>query len=332
MKLFFYRCIKIKSLVVYALGLSFCTTLFAQDLAQTQFSSDWQNTSDGIFQNTWTGRYRSRRSDMFWPYSNESESGPGWGANVSWSRGTNASTSYQGTSAQAVFSEKFSQRAWLELTAGDHHLNNITSTQQTDFLTARLETLVALNSFNLNLVANRDFIYADLYQPGGVTQALSAQSLYLDLQYRPQEKWRFLSRNSYRWISDGNQRREFDLSTMYGVSIGVPWIWMGLGADLLSYANTSPGYWSPSQFASMGPRFEFVVPLLGAFSGTYALNVNRIDEVGSSPGLSFYAVAGLQYGTREALLIELAYTRIQSSQNGNTWNDDGAKISLQNSF
>jgi hypothetical protein len=292
--------------------------------------AEHQATVDGINLNSLHILYQNHRRDLFWPYPGEKNESVDLGARAVLNQGTNPTSDYYGYSGSVLLGRKFSQNSELDAEIGEASLLNTRNDQRQNILIGQIEERqVVGKKFDSDVILKRDFIYLDLMQPGAVSEFIAAISAYANLQYHLSESWRLLSRSSYRWLSDANRRVETDLAIMYGISTGVPWIWVGVGGDYLSFQTNRNVYWSPLQFYSFGPRVEVSTPLFGDFSLNVGANLNSQTELRFIPGTGYYAVASLDYGSRERVLVRLSYTRIQSYQGSNQWNDDGIALSFQ---
>jgi hypothetical protein len=125
---------------------------------------------------------------------------------------------------------------------------------------------------------------------------------------------------------------------MYGISTGVPWIWMGMGGEKMGFersTSSSPArdrYWTPARFYSFGPRLDANIPLVADVSFSMGANLNRFREDQFAWGTGFLLAPGLIYGNREEQQIKLSYMRIESKQGSTVWSSDSFALTGQKSL
>jgi len=153
-----------------------------------------------------------------------------------------------------------------------------------------------------------------------VRENLKGPYTLVRITYKFAEKWQLRGMNKNYFISDDNQRADSDLALMYGVSPGWPWIWVGLGGELMtnSKANTT-GYWAPRQFTNYGPRLDVAAPIADKTTFYLGLNVNKFNDIDFGDGTGFYGVSKLVYGADDSWKIELGVESISSDQNASRW-------------
>jgi len=127
-------------------------------------------------------------------------------------------------------------------------------------------------------------------------------------------------------VSDGNNSFGFDAATMYGISPGWPWIWLGYGVSGLYFDENRIGYWSPKNFAAHGPRFDSSFPIYGDFSGILGANLNFYEE-DKTKGDGFLIAGGLQWGRYDGTNVRVLYTKIRSGQRQSPWIYEGIQAS-----
>ena len=103
-------------------------------------------------------------------------------------------------------------------------------------------------------------LYYDWIQQGAVWWSISGKNAWLDLETRPVEWARLAVHGIFQQLSDANLQRATSGELMYHVP-GTAWTWIGLGWNLISFANQDGNYWQPSRFresaraSSPGSRF-----------------------------------------------------------------------------
>lgn len=305
-------------------------TAVAAETSRGLFEVTSRETSDGIADRILAAEFRNHRREFFWPYAAEEAEGWDWGARFERHLGFNTVAQYAGERALGLFGRKLSPSLRLDAAVGAHRLGGVgVLSSATTRAIGELEAFYApLENLKLALKLSHDWLYADLIQPLAVTGQLFASSASFRAVYSPAERISLRGNGSVRAFSDGNPRRAADLSALYGISTGVPWVWVGLGGEVLSYGENRSGYWSPTRFWSFGARLEAAVPIVGELSASGGLNLNVIREESRDPAQGYYGSASLQYGNRERFHVTFAYNRVSSIQGSGTWAMDELMLSV----
>ncbi len=268
--------------------------------------------------------FRSHWRNLFWPYPQAAEKAWDYGVTTEWLFGYNPVDDFSGVRLFGTVGRKFSHRFNADVSLGLHQLRatGALTGRVLPYFGAAISAFPIENDLFMEVKFSHDLVYQDLLQLGPVVDLLWANSGAADLIYRPMDRIRIALRTSLRGFNDGNTRRYADFGVMYGLSIGVPWIWAGAGSEYVSFPRRESGYWSPSRFLAGGPRFEATTPLFDRFSAGLGLNVTRFREESLDPGWGYYATLKLEYGSRDDFLIDLGFTRISSSQNTLGWSSE----------
>ena len=318
-----------KSFATLFLMLAFNTIPALADQPITHVDVSGSTTSDGIHDRSLIASWRNHRRDLFWPLPEEADRAWDVETRAELHQGDDQQGHYRGQRFALGMGRKFSPTWLLDALLGFHAVS-----EDINYTTKVIPTgdvaLYFAPATQLNVTARygHDFVYQDLVQPGGLSNHLTADSLWLDLVPRPVDAWRFPIRSSVRRFSDANTRRNVDASVLYGLAMSELWVWAGLGAEYLSYTTTQTSYWSPSRFLAMGPRLEAVVPVYRSFRAAASVNLNRFQENQFAWGWGYYTTARLELGNREGWLGSVGYTRIRSSQGGTQWFSNGLTLSL----
>ena len=280
-------------------------------------------TTDLILQSELDLSYEEHRRDLFWPYDNEQDQAFDYGFKANLFNGQNIKEHYQGIKIAGEMGRKFSPCWYSHFNLGLHLLNNsnTNSMSSTPYVEGEVSGILS-DPLNAHVKINQDYIYQDLIQPGGVDSSLRATSFYLDLKYKISSSFHANFASSLRAFSDTNSKMSLDTSLMYGISTGVPWIWLGVGYEYLSFSFRQTGYWSPTHFYSVGPRFEGEFPIINQLNFGVGLNVNHFGEESASPGNGYFGSLKLQYGNRNEFNLALNYIRILAQQNSNPWSSN----------
>lgn len=297
----------------------------------------YETTSDGLRDAGLEMGYQVHRRDLFWPYPEEKQRAWDLGIHAVVHSGANPQSTYHGYKFTGELARKFSNRFLLNAVAGTHLIRTpdpTTSQIATHSIFAGdVSGYFHFNDlFDMRAGVAHDLVYTELVQISNVSNALAATTYGIDLTYHPYERWRLVSRNTYRVYSDTNERKDTDTSILYGISTGVPWIWVGAGVEYLSFLKPESTYWTPDRFSAYGPRFEGDFPIEGNFSVAGGLNINRNQQDGLEGGWGYYASAKLRYGTREGSRIELGFQSILSQQRTGRWTGQGYTLGYCGSF
>ena len=293
----------------------------------------YTHTSDQISQTEFALDYQNHRRDLFWPHDLEAPKAQDFGFTAHLFNGQHLNARYQGERVAFGIGNKFSSDWLTHFFLGAHFFNNLSVQKKntTPYLEGELFSILS-PTLEMHLKLNHDFIYQDFVQPSGVDSAITANSLFLNLTYKPISVLRSNLITSFKTYSDSNNKRDLDASLLYGIATSTPWIWVGLGAEFLSYSSHQQGYWSPAPFYSYGPRFEGVFPIFDHFELATGLNLNHFSEDSTAIGNGYYGTFKLQYGTRNTFNLYLEYIRIIAEQNSRQWFSNslaiGANISL----
>lgn len=177
-----------------------------------------------------------------------------------------------------------------------------------------------LSKSNLNIEIGQRSYAQDLESPTSIRENLRGPFYLIKYNLTLEQGWQLRTLHKTYFISDGNRRTDSDLALMYGISPGWPWIWLGLGSELMtnsSFDNT--GYWSPRQLVNLGPRLDLAIPLSERYTFSLGLNVNLYNDVDSGDGTGYYLLSKMSYGKPDSLKIDAGVESINSEQNSNRW-------------
>jgi hypothetical protein len=292
-----------------------------------------QSTSDLMNDRALTLMVRNHRRDAFWEYPGEAKSGLDLGLTGELHDGSNSGGEYAGGKAYLTGGYKFSSAAQAHVSLGVHRLVSHTNGAKANSTFAQVDAVVQpVENLYLDAAVNHDYIYQELIQPGGVLRLISAYTVKANVFYWPDGPIHLNLRTETGFFSDHNVRRNFDVSAMYGISREVPWVWVGAGAEYLSYTQRDPDYWTPTRFLGVGPRFESDFPLTSRLSLAMGVNLNLFQEEQFDWAFGYYGSGRLRYGNRSSFYVDLSYVRIQTVRNDATWYSNGAFLGMGTSF
>lgn len=295
--------------------------LFSLGVAANENSDDYDAS-------TYSLSYRNRRRPWFWPWQEATARGLDWGLDVERTEGDAGSTAFESLHVQGTLGAYLTAGTYLQARVGRHALE----TEQGDrtITSRRITAMFGVNrSASLQLETARDFIYRGGSVTGGINQQLTAREHSVSLRWRPHLRLRLQAQGRYREHDPDaeNVGRQGEISAMYGISPGWPWVWAGVGAEQLRYDEQVPAYWSPERYTAYGLRFESSFPVVARLSGSAAANLNRQEENGAS-GTGYYLQAGLQYRLYGQLYARLDVSRSKSLQQSSDWSSETVVFSL----
>lgn len=290
--------------------------------------SAFMKSSDDYDARTDSFSYRNNRREWFWPWQEASVRGLDWGVDVSRTAGDAGATEFDARHVQGMLGGYLSKGTYLQAQLGRHGLEtdhlgdrNITSRHAAAMFGLK-------QNFSVQLETGRDFIYADGSVIGGITKQLTASEHSVSFRWRPYLRLRFQGQSGYReHEEDNNEARFADVSALYGIHPGWPWVWIGVGGKQLNYQREVSDYWSPDLYKAYGLRFESSFPLLKRLTGSAAANLDRLDEDGSR-GNGYDIKAGLQYRLFGQLYGRVELQKSKSIQQDSTWTSDNVSFSL----
>ena len=305
-----------------------CLTALA-DAPDFSSVAEYESTSDDFFRTSLNFSYRNHRRDHLYPFRAEDKEGTDWGLGIKYTRGQTRTENFSGQRFHILAGHKYSEKYRVDARVGVHMLQPSVSEARTIGHGGIYFGFFPWTSFGGSLRLVRDLAYHEMVLPGGVLEGLSATALELRGLGLLGERWRLPFLISSKSFSDANQRSEFDMGLMYGISPGVPWIWLGLGVNHLRNSKTVLTYWTPSVFSSGGPRLDLSVPLGAAWSCGAAVNLNRFyDQDSQSWGSGHYADFSLRYGDRNQTNISLDYISINALRSSGIWVSSGMSLNF----
>lgn len=301
--------------------------LQAQDQVSALFEA--LQTNDFLSQGHARFLFEGPRTNLAWPHPNESPQSVGlldWNASLDLFTGDTRLDRYHSEKLSLLPSRKWNENLITYAGVGIHRLNLQKVTTHLVTHEVGAEWVPSLGEW-LGLSTRRDYLLSQFTQPGAVRERTQAQWT----RFQWQRKWLSRIRSqillTHTAFSNANSRREGDMSVLYGILPGDPWLWLGWGAYLFRTDRVSAEYWSPTRFWATGPRLEASTTLPNDWILAGGLNLNRLREEEFRIGWGYYGVASLRTAPRDRRRLELTYIRNISSQLGNTWVFDQYQIS-----
>jgi hypothetical protein len=286
-------------------------------------------TSDDYEAHTYSFSYRNNRREWFWPWQESTSHGIDWGLDVDRTKGDAGTSEFKAVHGQGTLGFYLTKGTYLQAQVGRHTLE--TDTSERSITSRHVTAMFGLNrSFSLQLESGRDFIYTGGSVTGGITRQLTALDHTASFRWRPETRLRIQGQGGYRKYDETNEEniaRDADISALYGIAPGWPWVWAGIGAQVLKYDESVPDYWSPERFTAYGLRFESSFPVYKRLAGSAAANLNRQSENGVE-GYGYDVKGGFQYRLFGQLYARLDMSKSKSIQQSSAWKSDNITFSL----
>ena len=327
-------------MVFFVLGVMENSFAENEKALMTSDFSRFTNT-DAINQTSVDILYRNHRRDLFYNFENESLSSNDYGVSGNVRSGKNSTYNLTGISAVGFCGAKSAGDTYLEIGIGFNYIklsaidNLVSSAPETkSVLLLKSKYQKILNSiWSAGAELNHDFSDGNFIQVGDSTYQKTAVTFAGFVNSRWHEKWKSSLRGFNQWLSDENKKSVLDFSTMYGISISVPWIWFGVGFNRLAFEKSAVQYWSPSDFIAYGPRLEMNIPIYNKTSLGLGANVNKLyDKDTGNSGSGFYFSGRIQYGNRNEFNVSLILNKIESIQGGNKWESSEGVVNVSSPF
>ena len=291
------------------------------------------STSDDIELNTVQLSYINNQREHFWPYVNSADSKWDWGFDIYSYDGQANSTDFTGHHLQGLIGWNYSTNTYLSGRVGIHQLNVPEQKNKKDKTTCDLHGQLGLTSnFTLFMNIAEDYVYQFGLQPAGAREFLTAEKRETGLNWRPTEKIR-ISGSSSKWeLSDSNIRRENKAAILYGLSLGWPWIWIGLSYEKLKFDIAKSNYWTPMNFRSAGLVIETSFPISGNLSGAVSGSLTKYKEDNYPEGDGNSINVGFDYKITKMHTLRIVFNRIESLQKSSGWTEDTFSMSVNGTF
>ena len=288
-------------------------------------SVDFNETSDNFDRRTAAFDYRSQRRELFWPWVEAATSRWDWGMKLAHVDGTVDVGDFSGQIVEGMIGGRPTPASYIEARLGRHRLNSDVSHGADSTLSYSLAaSWKIVPSFSVYAQTADDFIYHHSLQSKAISDALTAETSVLRLQWRPRPDIRLGAGASRAEFSDSNVKRQYNFSALYGISPGWPWIWAGVAMETLSYDEEIDGYWSPSDFDAYGLQFESSFPINDRLSAVASATLNRNKENNQSWETGGHITIGTDYVISGKYHLRFNFNKLRSP----TWSENTFKLSL----
>jgi hypothetical protein len=320
--------ISTKSLILQVLILCLSLPASAQELSQAYGRIENETTSDKFARTSEYLSWRNHRRELNWNYEGEADEAFDYGAQLQNHNGEAPGLTYSGQRVTGFVGQKFSKELYASSELGVHQVSGTGQTLSKSFLAASVGVeWLPSSEFYFSLNGRHDAVYMRAL-PAAATEGISELACDPFFTYRPFDKLRLISRNQYRWLSDGNRKKENDLAAMYGLATSEYWVWIGMGVDYLEFSKQNTGYYSPERFYAWGPRLEAAGPIWSEFSAAIGFSHNTFQESNLDWGSGHYSTVALRYGNRNNFLAELQAVQNRSAQGATAWTSNQYAFSL----
>lgn len=306
--------------VIILMTLIFLGTFAAQKAAALSGRSGAANSSvsDGSSTQSMTLAFTDNYSGEYyfpgkWKYGGESTVG----------RGYNGQDHY--SHSRAVFG--FERMLYsgldpikIEANAGAHQLENLSTKVAQTIPVGNFKTSYNPKDWELSLDLSHDYSHLDGAHPGGVSRYLRRTKVnpWGRHWWSPRNRTQFSG--TYLFINDGNIKADSEVVSAYSVISGKHSVWLGMGAQQITFEDQTWMYWSPTRNIGIGPRLEADFNFHQKLRGTLRASVNRAYEKDNKAwGHGYYAYAKLEYGKQDDWKFALVYERIESQVNHYLW-------------
>lgn len=291
-----------------------------------ELKPEYLQTSDGFYFSRLAVDYSGFRSDTWWPYINEPETGAGWTAHATVVQADTPQDNIGSYKLRLGIHNKRSKRNSWTMNVG---LVQVSEKSRDDYL----DTLFYIQSKGFwtshswySFEAYKDYLFMERLVLTGPQDQVRSYGIKPSFLFNGWTKQRIFFRGNYSHMDHDNLRTESDLQWMYGLSHYQPWLWVGAGVNHLTFKNPSNGYWSPDQFLSWGPRSEISYSF-GRLEVSAAFNYNIFKESTFDQGEGYYSSVSVQYGRRESNHIRLTGTAMESAQGTSAWRASSLMLS-----
>ena len=296
------------------MALSLLYAPFAQALSGKSGAVN-SSVSDGSSTQTMTLGFTDNALDYYllpgkWKYGAESTVG----------RGYNGQQYYNHQKAVFTLEHSFTQAFKMESSFGVHQLENQNTKVAQSTPVGNLKTTFNPKDWELSFDINHDYSHLDGAHPGGVSRYLRRTKLnpWARHWWNSRNRTQFLG--NYLFINDGNIKADSEVVSAYAIVSGKHSVWLGAGAQQITFENQTWMYWSPTRNIGVGPRLEADFNFHPKLRATVRASVNRAYEKDSKAwGHGYYTFAKLEYGKDDDWKLALVYERIESQVNHYLW-------------
>lgn len=242
------------------------------------------------------------------------------GTNIFLNQGYSTQDYYTGSRA-SVFVNREYFRFRFEGSLGVHNLKNETAKTARDIVMGDLKT-----TFNPegvvegSLEASHDYVYMDLYQPGGAREFITASSITPTIIVRPWERTKFQAWNSWKYLSDYNMQTQGEVSALYAVALAPTSVWLGIGADQIRFQRGTGNYWSPDRVSGISGKLETDIAFARNWTSVVNCSFGRGYDNGPKEwGWGYYFSGLIRYKPKDNLQVEFYMNRLETGLETDRW-------------
>lgn len=273
--------------------------------------------------------YRNRRRDMDWPYQEADSLDLDWGLDAVVRNGSSFSSDFNALQFDAFIGKRLQTGSYLEVGVGVHGIRGDDLIKDDTIPIYWAKGLFPVTpSFDIEVVASFDYLYPEGFQPGSLIEALTSHTIFGELSWKPVYSLWIKSQSELKFISDSNKRFWTDLAVLYGISPDWPWVWVGAGANYLTYEFESDNYWSPSQYISYGPRLESSFPINEKLTAWAEIHLNVVTENEIFEELGDDISLGIDWALTKKVHMLLGIERFDSIRDGDHYYENSVFLSF----
>lgn len=243
-----------------------------------------------------------------------------FGSNILLNQGYSTQDLYTGAKG-TLFAIRDFNLFKVEGSVGVHNLRNETTKKSHDIM-------VGSGKFTWNpdgvveasLEGMHDYVYTDLFQPGGARSYITTSGGTPSLIIRPTDRTKLYAWNSWKYLSDNNVQTQGETGAMYAVSEDRKSLWLGLGADQIRFKHWTPNYWSPDRVSGIGAKVESDMTFAKRWTSVVKCSFGRgYDNGPKTWGWGYYLSALLRYKMREHFQFEFYMNRLETNIDADRW-------------
>lgn len=242
------------------------------------------------------------------------------GTNVFLNQGYSTKDLYTGARASLFVNRDFSNFK-LEGSMGLHNLKNETTRKSQDIVMGSGKATINPDGmFEFGLEGNHDYVYTDLYQPGGAEKYITASGVTPRFVIRPMDRTKIQAWHSWKYLSDNNWQMNGEFSALYEVSRAPTSIWLGVGADHIRFQHWTPNYWSPDHVYGYSAKIETDTAFAKRWTAVVNCSIGRgYDNGPNTWGIGYYLSSLVRYKYRENMQLEFYMNRLETGVDSDRW-------------
>lgn len=243
-----------------------------------------------------------------------------FGSNIFLNQGYSTQDLYTGAKGALFVARDFDDFK-LEGALGVHNLRNETTKKSRDIAMGSAKfTWNPEGRVEAGLEGSHDYVYMDLFQPGGARSYITTSGGTASLTIRPTDRAKFFAWNSWKYLSDNNLQSQGEVAGLYAVSAAPQSVWLGLGADQIRFRRWTPNYWSPDRVSGISAKLESDVTFAKRWTSVVKCSFGRgYDNGPKTWGWGYYLSALLRYKMRDNFQFEFYMNRLETNIDTDRW-------------